>query len=228
LRKTLFPVLSCYITLSACVSIASPSATSTPNNLPSAPGTPNSDELAAVTSLQLTEFAAVFSATPGTYVTPLPLRSTPEGGWTTYTNRRYGFSFEYPSKYDTGSCGKLIVRESAQQLEIHVDGGTTFIKVTPANDIDLGAYAQQLIDKNGYPPMTTLDSFNIDGVPAVRFMLPLGLPTSAQYQKLALMIHQDKFYLFQYTFQNFVGCDAAPISEEAVYENLISTWHFLP
>jgi hypothetical protein len=42
------------------------------------------------------------------------------------------------------------------------------------------------------------------------------------------MIHQDKLYLFQYSFQNFVGCDAAPISEEAVYEYLTSTWHFLP
>src|SRR5688572_2419564 len=170
----------------------------------------------------------MFSATPGSYEAPLPLRSTPEGGWKTYTNTQYGFSFQYPSKYDTGSCGKLIVHESAQEFEIHVDGGTIFIKVMPANDIDLEAYARQLIDKNGYPPMTTLDSFKIDGVPAVRFMLPLGLPTSAQYQKLALMIHQDKFYLFQYSFQNFVGCDASPISEEAVYENLISTWNFLP
>jgi hypothetical protein len=221
-------VLNCCITLSACVSIASPSATFTPSNLPSAPGTPNSDELTAVTSVQLTEFAVLLSVTPSAYVTPFPLRSTPEGGWKTYTNTQYGFSFEYPSKYDTGSCGKLIVRESAQQFEIHVDGGTIFIKVTPANNIGLKGYAQRLIDKNGYPPMTTVDDFMIDGVPAVHFMLQLGLPTSAQYRKLALMIRQGKLYLFQYSFQNFVGCDASPISEEAVYENIISTWHFLP
>jgi hypothetical protein len=178
--------------------------------------------------VQLTEFAALLSVTPGAYVTPLPLRSTPEGGWKTYTNTEYGFAFEYPSKYDTGSCGKLVLSESDQQFEIHVDGGTTSIKITPANDIDVEAYAQQLIDKNGYPPMTTVDGFMIDGVPAVRFMLHLGLPTSAQYQKLALVIHQHKLYLFQNSFQNFVGCDAAPISETAVYEHLISTWHFLP
>jgi hypothetical protein len=221
-------VFNCCVTLSACVSIASPSATSTPSNLPSAPGTPNSDELTAVASLQLTEFAAVLSATPGSYEDMLPLRPTPEGGWRTFTNTQYGFSFEYPSKDDTGSCGKLISREAIQELEIHVDGGTIFIKIMPANDISLEAYAQHLIDKNGYPPMTTLDNFTIDGVPAVRFMLPLGLPTSAQYQKLALMIHQAKFYLFQYSFQNFVGCATWSISEESVYEHLISTWHFLP
>jgi hypothetical protein len=228
LRKILLAVLSCCLTLSACVSVARPSATPTTSNLPSAPGTPNSDELTGVASVQLTEFAVMFSVTPGLYVTPLPLHSTPEGGWKTYTNMKYGFSFEYPSTYDTESCGKLIVQESAQEFEIHVDKGTIFIKVMPANDVDLQTYAQQLINKNGYPPMTTLDSFQIDGIPAVRFMLHLGLPTSAQYQKLALMIHQDNFYLFQYSFQNFVGCDASHISEEAVYEMLIATWRFLP
>jgi hypothetical protein len=115
----------------------------------------------------------MFSATPAMYETPLPLRSTPEGGWTTYTNTKYGFSFEYPSIYDNGSCGELVVNESAQEFEIHIDGGTISLKVMPANDIDLQTYAQQLIDKNGYPPMTTLDSFTMDSVPAVRFMLPL-------------------------------------------------------
>ena len=216
------------LTLSACVLISSPSTTPTPSILPSEPGTPSSDDLTAIGSLQLTEFAAVLSATPAPYVDLPPLYSTPVGGWETYTNTQYGFSFEYPSKYYTGSCGKLIIRESAQQFEIHVDGGTIFIKITSADDIGLEAYAQQLIDKNGYSPLTTVDDFMIDGIPAVHFMLPLGLPTSAQYQKLALMIHQDQLYLFQYSFQNFVGCDAPPISEEAVYEHLISTWHFLP
>src|SRR5829696_5005495 len=108
LRKIIFAALRCCITLSACISIASPSATPTPSNLPSVPGTPSSDELTAVTSLQLTEFAAVFSATPGTYEDLLPLSATPVGGWKMYTNMQYGFSFQYPSSYDTGSCGKLV------------------------------------------------------------------------------------------------------------------------
>lgn len=227
-KKKLFAALNCCIVLSACVLISNPSVIATPSILTSEPWTSSSDDLTAVVSLRLTEVAAILSATPSPYWDLLPLHSTPVGGWKTYTNTQYGFAFEYPESYDTGSCGKLIVSESEQQFEIHVDGGTISIKITPANDIDLEAYAQRLIDKNGYSPYTTGD-FMIDGVLAVRFTLPIGLlPTSAQYQKLALMIHQDKLHLFQYSFQNFVGCDAARLSEEAVYEYLISTWHFLP
>ncbi len=200
----------------------------TPSALLSESWTPSPDDLTSVASSGLTEFAAVLSETPAPYNDLLPLNSTPTGGWTTYTNVQYGFSFEYPSMYDTGPCGKLIVRESAQQFEIQFDGGTTSITITPAKNIDLKKYAQQLIDKDSYPPLTAVNDFMIDGVSAVRFGLRLGLPMSAQYQKLAIMIHEGKLYLFQYSFVNFVWCDAPPISEEAVYEHLIATWHFLP
>jgi hypothetical protein len=191
-------------------------------------GTSNPEDLTAVVSLGLTEFAVALSATPQPYWDLLPLNKTPEGGWKTYTNTQYGFSFEYPLTFDTESCGKLTVTQSAQQLKINDDGGTIFITVTPVNGMSLERYAEGLVDKNGYLPLTPVDHFRIDDIPAVRFILPMGLPSSAQYQKLALLIHKDKFYLFEYSFVNFFWCDAPPISEEAVYEHLISTWQFLP
>jgi hypothetical protein len=179
-------------------------------------------------SLQLTQFAAVLSATPQPYWDLLPLKKTPQGGWTTYTNTDYGFSFEYPAIYDTGQCGKLVVRESAEQFEMYNDGGTILIRIKPANDVPLEEYAKRLIEKNSYSPLTPVEDFTIDGIPAIHFILPIGFPESAQYRKLALLIHQAKLYSFEYSAQNFVGCHAPPISEEAVYEHLISTWRFLP
>jgi hypothetical protein len=205
-----------------------PTMSATTSPIPSELQTSSSADLTARVSVGLTEFAAALSATPQPYWGLLPLHKTPVGGWETYTNEPYGFSFEYPSSYDTGSCGKLVVRESAQQFEIHVDGGTIVIKIIPANDVGLEPYAKRLIEENGYSPLTPVEDFMIDGIPAVRFILRMGLPRSAQYRKLALMIHQEKLYVFEYSFRNFVWCSAPPISEEAVYEYLISTWHFLP
>ncbi len=66
----------------------------------------------------------------------------------------------------------------------------------------------------------------MDSVPAVRLVYAFPKPSATQYQKVAFVARDGRLFEIGYAAANFVWCDAPPISEEAVYEHLVSTWEF--
>jgi hypothetical protein len=160
----------------------------------------------------------------------LPLDSQPEGGWKTEPMEQLGFALQYPAAYDEGECGRPFVDEKADWTVVGFDGGAIRIRILhEAWTGDLADHALQGLDESGAQLLTVVEPFSIDGVPAVRYIVhEIPGPRAPQYRKYALAASEGRLYTFEYS--RFHGklfvCDAPPLSEEAVYEHLLTTFEF--
>jgi hypothetical protein len=75
--------------------------------------------------------------------------------------------------------------------------------------------------------ITAVENFSMDGIPAVRY---ISMPPDQEmllYSKHAWVNYHDRFYSFSFSSAPYLPyCDAYPLSEEQVYEYLLSTVEF--
>jgi hypothetical protein len=162
----------------------------------------------------------------------LPLWSDPDGGWTSYRMEDSGISFQYPSAYQEGDCGTIFTEDKVTAdyrcRLIGFEGSSIRIHVFEVWGSELDETARE-----GQPPaigklVTSVERFSLGGIPAVRYVSMNPDSKTLGYSKVALAIYRDKLYAFSYlSLPELRSCDAPPLSEEQVYEYLLSTLEFL-
>jgi hypothetical protein len=179
---------------------------------------------------------ATISATPLPTTLPywdlFPLDWDPEGGWTTLVLEESDISFKIPTVYQTGNCGKMITFDKdVANYKAHVIG-------FEGSRIQLHIFSEWEEDwekpvKEGKAPagshlVTPVERFSLGGIPAVRFITTNPDQKMLLYSKGAWASYHDKLYSFSYLSAPYLpSCDALPLSEEQVYEYLLSTVEFL-
>jgi hypothetical protein len=162
----------------------------------------------------------------------LPLDFDPEGGWTTVLLNESDISIQLPSVYQEGACGKLFTEDkdvaNYKARLIGFEGGTIRIHIYSEWEADL----DKLVRDGEAPPRTTLVSpverFSLGGIPAVRLISTNPDQKMLLYSKGAWAYYHDKLYSFSYGSAPYLpSCDAFPLSEEQVFEYLLSTVEFL-
>ena len=143
-----------------------------------------------------------------------------------------GLSFQYPSVYQEGTCGTIRTEDKVtadyQCRLIAFEGGTIRIHVFTVWPSELDKLARE-----GQPPprwklVTSVERFSLGGISAVRYVSMNPDAKTLGYSKEALAIYRDKLYAFSYlSIPELPSCDAPPLSEEQVYEYLLSTLEFL-
>jgi hypothetical protein len=181
----------------------------------------------------LTETSA---ATPSPTTLPywdlLPLDWAPDGGWTTLMLEEYDISFQIPVVYQTGECGKLVTfAKDVANYKADVIG-------FESSQIQLHIYSrweadwEKLAIEGQAPPrmslVTPVERFTLGGTPAVRYISTNPDSKMLLYSKGTWAYYHDKLYSFSFISAPYLpSCDALPLSEEQVYEYLISTVEFL-
>jgi hypothetical protein len=183
----------------------------------------------ATTSPGLATDRATATPTPAAYWDLLPLTSQPEGGWKTYRSEELGLAFQYPAVYDERDCGQISLFEKAYEDAAYTAVGLGSIRIRVyevwAGDVAERAAAIQTVPE--IQVLTAVEPFSIDGVPALRVVYSVPSQADLEYIKFALAAFAGKLYEFQYWRMPSLGqCDAPPLSEEAVYEHLLSTFEF--
>jgi hypothetical protein len=143
-----------------------------------------------------------------------------------------GISFQYPSVYQEGNCGTIFTEDKVtadyQCRLIGFEGSSIRIHVYEVWGSGLDKTARE-----GQPPpyaklVTSVERFSLGGIPAVRYVSMNPDSRTLEYSKMALAIYRDKLYSFSYlNHPELPSCDAPPLSEEQVYEYLLSTLDFL-
>lgn len=169
---------------------------------------------------------ALPTITPAPYWDLQPLDITPEGGWFVYRNDTYGIYFEYPVSYNTGTCGSIFVDDWDEGETIGFKYGTIFIQITVGWQGNLLEYVSSKVASTEIQMATRIEEFTIDGVIAYRYIQQFDPEAATDYRKSAYVSYEGNLYYFSYSFMNFVWCDAPNLSEEAVFENIISSWKF--
>jgi len=176
------------------------------------------------------------NATPSPTTLPywdlLPLDWDPDGGWTTLVLEESDISFQIPVVYQTGDCGKLVTFDKdVANYKAHVIG-------FEGSQIQLHIYSEweadweKLVIEGQAPPrsslVTPVERFTLGGIPAVRYISTNPDSKMLLYSKGAWAYYHDKLYSFSYISAPYLpSCDALPLSEEQVYEYLVSTVEFL-
>jgi hypothetical protein len=162
----------------------------------------------------------------------LPLESDPVGGWILHRMEDSGIAFQYPAAFQEGTCGTIFTQDKVtddyQCRLIGFDGSSIRIHVFTVwgNEMDKTA-------REGQPPrhtqlVTSVERFTLGGIPAVRYVSMNPDSKTLTYGKVALTIYHDKLYEFSYGhLPDLPSCDARPLSEQQVYEYLLSTLEFL-
>lgn len=156
----------------------------------------------------------------------------PVGGWQTYRAEEVNLAFEYPSVYEQGGCGALfMVEKIVEGREYQLIGYGSSIRISIYTKWD--SKMDDLV-RTGQPPpemtlLTDVETFSLGGEPALRY---IGLitqdPNAFEYSKTAWTFYRDKLYWFSYlAITDLPRCNAPPISEDAVYEHMLSTVEFL-
>jgi hypothetical protein len=162
----------------------------------------------------------------------LPLWSDPVGGWISYRMEDSGISLQYPSVYQEGNCGTIFIEDKVtdnyQCRLIGFLGSSIRIHVYEVWESGWDKTARE-----GQPPpyaklVTSVERFSLGGIPAVRYVSWNPDSKTLAYSKVALAIYRDKLYEFSYlNLPELPSCDAPPLSEEQVYEYLLSTLEFV-
>lgn len=172
------------------------------------------------------------SPTPLPYWDLLPLDWDPEGGWTTLVLEEADISFQMPSVYQTGECGKLVsFDKDVANYKAHVIG-------FKGSQIQLHIYSEweeyldKLVSEGEAPPgssfVTPVERVSLGGIPAVRYISTNPDSKMLLYAKGTWAYYHEKLYSFTYLSAPYLpSCDALPLSEEQVYEYLLSTVEFL-
>jgi hypothetical protein len=179
--------------------------------------------------------ALTSTPTPAPYWDLLPLTSEPEGGWKIYQNDELDFTFQYPAAHDEGVCGKVWVEDKYWRDPPGIAVGLSSINMYVFNTWS-GDLADQLSMVTSRPDvqlLSAVEPFSIDGLPARRFIyrgrggLDIEAMPPTDYIKRAFVAFEGTLYEFAYLhFAHVRDCDAPPLSEEAVYEHLLTTVEF--
>jgi hypothetical protein len=164
--------------------------------------------------------------TPAPYWDLLPLDSQPEGGWKTQRMDELNFAFQYPAVYDEVDCGRIFVVEKDEYTLIGFEGGTIRIRMFESWTGDLAEYASEIVSESDVQLLTAVEQFSTDGLPAFRLIYRIPGSSDPDYVKIAFAAFEGRLYLFQYNHMHSIICDAPPLSEEAVYEYILSTVEF--
>jgi hypothetical protein len=184
-------------------------------------------------TITLTE---TINATPAPTTWPywdlLPLEWEPDGGWTTLQMDEFEIAFQIPAAYQTGSCGKLFIADKGGvtykgQL-IGFEGGTIRIHIYSEWEEDW----ERLVIEGEAPPhgplVTPVERITLGGIPAVRYISTNPDSKMLSYSKVAWAYYHDRLYSFSFlSLPDNPSCDALPLSEEQIFEYLVSTVEFL-
>jgi len=161
----------------------------------------------------------------------LPIEYEPIGGWVFQKIEDANIAFEYPGKYQSGDCGEIFteykVTEFYQGLLIGFTGSTIRIHIYDEWESDLEETAK------GNPPkdvelVTSVEHFLIGGKPSVRYITKIPDSKTLDYVKVAITYYDDRIYVFSCANLTYLSsCEAQPLTEEQVYEYMISTIEFL-
>jgi len=168
----------------------------------------------------------------------LPLDWDPDGGWTTLRVEEFDIAIQIPSVYQTGNCGALFIEdkkrsgdETADAYEarlIGFEGGTIRIHIYTVWPEDLDNFVREGQALPHSPFITPVEHFSIDGIPAVRYISTNPDQEMLLYVKVAFVYYLDRLYSFSFASVPYLpSCDAYPLSEEQVFEYLVSTVEFL-
>jgi hypothetical protein len=170
--------------------------------------------------------------TPAPYWDLLPLTSEPEGGWKTYRSDELAFAFQYPAVYDKSECGEIWTKEiDTEEAAYSVIGmpGTIQVHVFKRWEGDAAGWLSAPASAPDQQALTEVEQFSLGGVPAFRAIYQVPAQPEIDYVKIALVEFAGRLYQFAYFKMPAHGtCDAPPLSEEEVYEHLLSTVEFIP
>jgi len=175
------------------------------------------------------------TVTPSPTVLPywdlLPIENDPIGGWAFQQIEDGNIAFQYPSKYQDGDCGEIFteykVTDFYQGLLIGFTGSTIRVHVYDEWKSDLEEAAK------GNPPkdielVTSVEHFLIGGKPSVRYITKIPDSKTLEYTKIAITPYDERIYVFSFANLTYLSsCEAQPLTEEQVYEYMISTIEFL-
>lgn len=165
--------------------------------------------------------------TPAPYWDLFPLDAQPEGGWKTARIEEFDLTLQHPTVYDEGGCGSLFVSEKAEWMVAGFEGGTIRIRRFKSWSGDLAGYVSESTASADVQLLTAVEPFSLDGVPAFRHIYRIPGVAAPDYVKVAFAASGGNLYMFQYNHMDLSTCDAPPLSEEAVYEHLLSTLEFV-
>jgi hypothetical protein len=162
----------------------------------------------------------------------LPLDFDPEGGWKTLRLEESDISIQIPSVYQTGDCGKLFIENkdvaNYKARLIGFEGGTIRIHIYSEWEEDLDKLVKEGKAPRRSSLITPVERFSLGGIPAVRYVSTNPDQNMMLYSKGAWTYYLDKLYSFSYISAPYLpSCDALPLSEEQVFEYLLSTVEFL-
>lgn len=171
------------------------------------------------------------TSTPLAYWDLHPLVAEPVGGWKTHRMEGLRLAFQYPSIYDEVDCGRVFVEEKVVGESAYTLvglGSSIRIRVYLSWDTALDEYISEGITRPELKLLTEVETFYLDGVFARRHILQIPESSALEYIKIASAIYERKLYVFQFNdMVELSSCDAPPLSEEAVYEHLLSTLEFI-
>ncbi len=182
-----------------------------------------------------TDIEKTATITPAQTVLPywdlLPIENDPIGGWVFHQIEDAHILFQYPGKYQSGDCGEIFteykVTDNYQGLLIGFTGSTIRIHVYDEWESDLEETVQ------GNPPkdlelVTSVEHFLIGEKPSVRYITMIPDAKTLDYIKVAITYYDDRIYVFSFANLTYISsCEAQPLTEEQVYEYMISTIEFL-
>lgn len=159
--------------------------------------------------------------------TPAPSDSQ----WTTYTNAKYGFSFEVPAAYNEGKYQFCAARagqvpEGSTEKAVINLGSRTVISLYPAN----GKSVQDLVDAFKADPANKDATFDqprgrtIAGSPALT--LPYHSGGTNRYGESTFFIHGDTLYRVDAGSPSACDIDSLSLREIDAYAHLLQTFKF--
>jgi len=180
----------------------------------------------------------VSSPTTQPYWDLLPLDWDPDGGWTTLRMEEFDIAIQIPSVYQTGACGALFtedkvitgdeISEGYEARLIGFEGGTIRIHIYSVWPEELDNFVREGQAPPRSPFITPVEQFSIGGISAIRYISTNPDQEMLLYSKNAFVFYRDRLYSFSFLSAPYLpSCDAFPLSEEQVFEYLVSTVEFL-
>jgi hypothetical protein len=162
----------------------------------------------------------------------LPLEFDPIGGWITYHMDDYGISFEYPAVYQDLACGKIFREDKVTEFyQAHLfgfEGGIIRIHIFKVWDSDLDKLAREGQPSAILKLVTPVERFSLGGIPAFRYIALIPESQTLDYSKIAVAYYHDMIYMFSFANLSYLAsCEAYPLTEEQVYEHMLSTLEFM-
>jgi hypothetical protein len=144
----------------------------------------------------------------------------------------YSIAFQYPAAYQDGNCGTIFKEDKVTEFyQAHLfgfEGGTIRIHIFKVWDSDLDKLAREGQPSEILKLVTPVERFTLGGIPAFRYIALIPESQTLDYRKAAVAYYDDRIYMFSYaSFSYLASCEAHPLTEEQVYEHMLSTIEFL-